>query len=56
MTRDERFTVVPKWNEEASALDSFEGVKLYVLGIKKEDCYVCGRRVLAQMEPEKHRT
>ena len=32
MTRDERFTAMPTWSQEASTLASFEeGVKLYVM-------------------------
>ena len=54
MTRNEGFTVVPKWNEEASSLDSFDNrVNLYVLGTKKEDRYLFGPRVLAQRDREK---
>ena len=54
MTRNEGFTVVPKWNEEASSLDSFDNsVNLYVMGTKKEDRYLCGPRALAQMDREK---
>ena len=38
MTRDEGIAVVPKWNEEADTLDSFEKrVKLYVTSTPKED-------------------
>ena len=32
MTRDEGFTVVPKWSEEAASLDSFEDRSKYVMG------------------------
>ena len=47
-------SVVPKWNEEPSTLDAFEerGI-LYVLGTKKEERYLCGPRILAQMVPER---
>ena len=55
MTRDEGFTFVPKWNEETSSRDSFDGrVKLYVMGTKKEHRDLCGPRAFAQMDPEKH--
>ena len=47
-------SVVPKWNEEPSTLDAFEErVILYVLGTKKEERYLCGPRILAQMDPER---
>ena len=46
--------MVPKWNEEPSTLDAFEDrVILYVLGTKKEERYLCGPRILAQMDPER---
>ena len=46
--------MVPKWNEEPSNLDAFEErVILYVLGTKKEERYLCGPRLLAQMDPER---
>ena len=37
--------MVPKWNEEPSALDVEERVILYVLGIQNEERYLCGRRL-----------
>ena len=38
VTRDEGSTVVPRWKEVDSSLDSFEErVKLYVMGMKRED-------------------
>ena len=47
-------SVVPTWNEEPSTLDAFEErVILYVLGSKKEERYLCGPRLLAQMDPER---
>ena len=47
-------SVVPKWNEEPSTLDAFEErVVLYVLVTKKEERYLCGPRLLAQMDPER---
>ena len=47
-------SVVPKWNKEPSTLDAFEErVILYVLGTKKEERYLCGPRLLAQMDPER---
>ena len=47
-------SVVPKWNEEPSTLDAFEErVILYVLETKKEERYLCGPRLLAQMDPER---
>ena len=47
-------SVVPKWNEEPSTLDAFEErVILYVLVTKKEERYLCGPRLLAQMDPER---
>ena len=40
---------MPKWDEEASTLISIEDrVKLYVMGTTKEDCFLCGSRVLAK--------
>ena len=46
-------SVVPKWNEEPSTLDaSEERVILYVLG-QEEERYLCGPRLLAQMDPER---
>ena len=44
-------SVVPKWNEEPSTLDAW--VILFVLGTKKEERYLCGPRLLAQMDPER---
>ena len=47
-------SVVPKWNEQPSTLDAFEErVILYVLGTKKEERYLCGPRLLAQMDSER---
>ena len=47
-------SVVPKWNEEPSTPDAFEErVILCVLGRKKEERYLCGPRLLAQMDPER---
>ena len=47
-------SVVPKWNEEQSTLDPFEErVILYVLVTKKEERYLCGPRLLAQMDRER---
>ena len=47
-------SVVPKWNEEPSTLDAFEErVILHVMGTKKEERYLCGPRLLAQMDPER---
>ena len=47
-------SVVPKWNEEPSTLDAFEErIILCVLGTKKEERYLCGPRLLAQMDPER---
>ena len=47
-------SVVPTWNEEPSTLDAFEErVILYVLGTKKEERYLCGPRLLAQIDPER---
>ena len=52
MNRDEEgFSVVPKWNEEASSL-VFRSKSQAVL-VKKEVRYLCGPRALAQMDPEK---
>ena len=47
-------SVVPKWNEEPTTLDAFEErVLLYVMGTKKEERYLCGPRLLAQMDLER---
>ena len=47
-------SVVPKWNEAPSTLDAFvERVILFVLETKKEERYLCGPRLLAQMDPER---
>ena len=47
-------SVVTKWNEEPSTLDAFEErVILYVVGTKKEERYLCGPRLLEQMDPER---
>ena len=47
-------SVVPKWNEKPSTLDAFEErVILHSLGKKKEERYLCGPRLLAQMDPER---
>ena len=46
--------MVPNWNEAKSTLDAFEEkVILYVLGTKKEERYLSGPRLLAQMNPER---
>ena len=46
--------MVPKWNDEPSTRDTFEErVILYVLVTKKEERYLCGPRLLAQMDPER---
>ena len=46
--------MVPKWNKEPSTLDAFEErVILKVMGTKKEERYLCGPRLLAQMDPER---
>ena len=43
-----------QWNEEPSTLDAFEErVILYVLVTKKGERYLCGPRLLAQMDPER---
>ena len=44
-------SVVPKWNEEPDAFE--ERVILFVLGTKKEERYLCGPRLLAQMDPQR---
>ena len=47
-------SVVPNWNEEPSTLDAFEErVILYVMGTKEEERYLCGPRLVAQMDPER---
>ena len=47
-------SVVPKWNDEPSTLDAFEErVILHVLRTEKEERYLCGPRLLAQMDPER---
>ena len=46
-------SVEPKWNEEPSTLDAFEERVIHVMGTKKEERYLCGPRLLAQMDPER---
>ena len=43
---------IPRWNEEAATLDSFDPrVKLFVSSAKEER-YLCGPRLLATFDPE----
>ena len=47
-------SVVHKWKKEPNTLDAFEErVILCVMGTKKEERYLCGPRLLAQMDPER---
>ena len=46
-------SVVPKWNEEPSTLDALKNGSSSTLGTKKEERYLCGPRLLAQMDPER---
>ena len=45
------YSFVPRWNEEAATLESFDQrVKLFVSSTKKK--YLCGPRLLATFDPE----
>ena len=50
----ESFSFIPRWNEEAATLESFDQrVKLFVSSTKKEERYLCGPRLLATFDPER---
>ena len=47
------YSFIPRWNEEAATLESFDQrVKLFVSSAKKEESYLCGLRLLATFDPE----
>ena len=47
------YSFIPRWNEEAAALESFDQrVKLFVSSTKKEERNLCGPRLLATFDPE----
>ena len=47
------FSFIPRWNEEAATLESFDQrVKLFVSSTKKEERYLCGPRLLATFDPQ----
>ena len=44
---------IPVWNELASSMPGFEQqVKMYVMGTKKDERYLCAPRMIAAMDPE----
>ena len=44
---------IPRWNEEAATLESFDQrVKLFVSSTKEEKRYLCGPRLLSTFDPE----
>ena len=47
------YSFIPRWNEEAAALESFDQrVKLFVSSTKEEERYLCGPRLLSTFDPE----
>ena len=49
----ECYSFIPRWNEEAAPLESFDQrVKLFVSPTKKEERYLCGPRLLSTFDPE----
>ena len=47
------YAFIPRWNEEAATLESFDQrVKLFVSSTKKEERYLCAPRLLATFDPE----
>ena len=49
----DRYSFIPRWNEEAATLESFDQrVKLFVSSTKKKERYLCGPRLLATLDPE----
>ena len=46
-------TFIPRWNEEAATLGSFEQrVKLFVSPTEEKERYLCGPRLLSTFDPE----
>ena len=51
--RQDGYSFLPRWNEEAATLESFDQrVKLFVSSTKKEERYLCGPRLLSTFDPE----
>ena len=49
----ESYSFIPRWNEEAATLESFDQrVELFVSSTKKEETYLCGPRLLSTYDPE----
>ena len=47
------YSFIPRWNEEAATLESFDQrVKLYVSSTKKDERYLCGHRRLSTFDEE----
>ena len=48
------YSSIPRWNEEAETLESFDQrVKLFISSTKKEERYLCGPRLLSTFDPER---
>ena len=49
----ESFSFIPRWNEEAATMESFDQrVKFFTSSTKEEKRYVCGPRLLSTFDPE----
>ena len=49
----ESYSFIPRWNEEAAALESFDQrVKLFVSSTKEEEGCLCGPRIVSTFDPE----
>ena len=47
------YSFIPRWNEEAATLESFDQrVKLFLSSTKKGERYLCGPRHLSTFDPE----
>ena len=52
-TGQDGYSFIPRLNEEAATLESFDQrVKLFVSSTKEEERYLCGPRLLATFDPE----
>ena len=47
------YSFIPRWNEEAATLESFDQrVTLFVSSTKNEERFLCGPRLLSTFDPE----
>ena len=50
----ESFSFIPRWNEEAATMESFDQrVKFFMSSTKEEERYLCGPRLLSTFDPER---